>query len=243
LPVSLVTGSSGAIGAAIARRLALPGTTVVLHYHMHRARTDALADQIAALGARPVPVGADLSDLGAVDRFAEQVLAQVGTPQRVVHAAGVHQFALVQELPLSQWRNLQDVHLGAAYRLLAAFLPGMIRTGFGRVLLIGSVFGLRGGAMEAGYAAAKAGLSALARAMLGEVGRSGVTVNVLAPGAVATPMLDRLSEAELEDLRAAIPLGRLADPEDIAAAAAFLLSEEAAYISGCTLPVDGGYSI
>ncbi len=239
----LITGASGAIGTAIARRLALPGTKIVLHYHMQQARIDALAAEIDARGAQPIPLQADLTDLAAVDGFAADVLVRVGTPYRVVHAAGISQFALVQDLPLSMWRNLQDVHVGAAYRLLAAFLPGMISRRFGRVVMVGSIYGQRGGAMEAGYAVAKAGLGALARATLNEVGRSGITVNVVAPGAVETPMLSRLKDAERDALRTAIPMGRLADPDDVAAAVAFLLSDDASYISGCTLPVDGGYSM
>ncbi len=243
MSTSLVTGASGAIGAAIARRLAQPCSKIVLHYHMHREQIDALVAQMAALGAQAIPLQADLADLAAADVFAQQVLALVGTPHQVVHAAGTSQFALLQELPLSAWRNLQDSHLGAAYTLLRAFLPGMVQRGFGRVVLVGSIYGQRGGAMEAGYAAAKAGYAALARATLNEVGRSGVTVNVVAPGAIETPMLARLSEAERAGLRDAIPAGRLGRPEDVAAAVAFLLSDGAAYISGCILPVDGGYSI
>lgn len=243
MTTSLVTGASGGIGAAIAHRLAEPGARVVLHYHMQRSRIDATAAKIEALGALAVPLQADLSDLDAVDAFAREVLAQVGTPDRIVHAAGISQFALMQDLPLSIWRNLQDVHLGAAYRLLQAFLPGMVQRGFGRIVLIGSVYAQRGGAMEAGYAAAKAGLGALARATLNEVGRSGVTVNVVAPGAIATPMLARLSASELRDLERQIPAGRLGSPDEVAAAVAYLLSDEAGYISGCTLTVDGGYSM
>lgn len=243
MTTSLVTGASGAIGAAIARRLAQSDTKIVLHYHMHHEEIHALAAEISALGAQAIPLQADLTDLADADRFAQEILAEVGTPHRVVHAAGISQFALLQDLPLSTWRNLQDIHQGAAYRLLQAFLPGMVQRRFGRVVLIGSIFGQRGGAMEAGYAAAKAGLGALARATLNEVGRSGVTVNVVAPGAIDTEMLSRLSEAEKNGLRASIPMGRLGSPEDVAAAVAFLLSDDAAYISGCTLPVDGGYSI
>ncbi len=243
MSLCLVTGATGAIGTAIARRLALPGNTIVLHYHMHREEIDALAAQITALGAGAIPVEGDLRDLRAVDGLVQRVMDEVGTPHAVVHAAGTSQFALLQDLPLSEWRNLQDVHLGSAYRLLHAFLPGMIERHYGRFVLIGSVYGERGGAMEAGYAAAKAGYSALARATLGEVGRSGVTVNVVAPGAIDTPMLARLSDQERQELRAQIPLGRLGRPEEVAAAVAFLLSPPAGYISGCTLRVDGGYSI
>ncbi len=243
MTTGLVTGASGAIGTAIARRLALPGSKIVLHYHMHRERIDALAAQITALGAQAIPLQADLRDLSAADGLAQQVLNEVGTPHYLVHAAGTSQFALLQDLPLSLWRNLQDIHLGAAYRLLHAFLPGMIRRRHGRVVLIGSVYGERGGAMESGYAAAKAGYGALARATLHEVGRSGVTVNVVAPGAIETAMLSRLSDAEREELRGAIPMGRLGLPDEVAAAVAFLLSDDARYISGCTMAVDGGYSI
>lgn len=239
----LVTGASGAIGGAIARRLAHPGSQIVLHYHMHREQIDALAAQIIAQGAQAVALQADLRDLSAVDALVQQVLADVGTPHHVVHAAGISQFALVQDLPLSLWRNLQDIHLGAAYRMLRGFLPGMIRRRYGRVVLIGSVYGERGGAMEAGYAAAKAGYGALARATLNEVGRSGVTINVVAPGAIATPMLSRLSDLEREALGREIPAGRLGQPDEVAAAVEFLLSPDAGYISGATLRVDGGYSI
>ena len=239
----LVTGASGAIGGAIARRLAQPGSQIVLHYHMHREQIDALAAQIIAQGAQAFTLQADLRDLSAVDGLVQQVLADIGTPHHLVHAAGISQFALVQDLPLSLWRNLQDIHLGAAYRMLHGFLPGMIRRGYGRVVLIGSVYGERGGAMEAGYAAAKAGYGALARSTLNEVGRSGVTVNVVEPGAIETPMLSRLSDPEREALGREIPVGRLGRPEEVAAAVGFLLSPDASYISGATLKVDGGYSM
>jgi 3-oxoacyl-[acyl-carrier protein] reductase len=238
----VVTGSSGAIGAAVARALAAPGRRIALQYHMQATPVRSIVEELSALGAEAHAFGADFADLGAVDRFAAAVRERIGPPQVLVHAAGLSQFALLQDLPLLEWRRIHDVHLGAAYRLLQAVLPDMVRQGYGRVVLVGSVYGQRGGAMEAAYAAAKAGLAALARALLGEVGRSGVTVNVVAPGAIDSPMLDRLTGEERRRLAAQIPAGRLGMPEEVADAVRFLVSADAAYISGVTLSVDGGYS-
>ncbi|MDA8344159.1 MAG: SDR family oxidoreductase [Thermaerobacter sp.] len=238
----VVTGASGGIGAATARALAAPGSRLILHYHMQEVLARTLAGELSQQGAQAYPLGADFADLDAVDRFAALARDRIGPPEVLVHAAGMSQFALLQDLPLSEWRKLHDAHLGAAYRLLQAMLPDMVRQGFGRVVLIGSVFGQRGGAMEAAYAAAKAGYGALARALLGEVGRSRVTVNVVAPGAIATPMLGRLDPEERGRLEETIPAGRLGRPEEVADAVRFLVSPDAAYISGITLAVDGGYS-
>lgn len=239
----VVTGASGEIGAAVARALALPGTRLVLHYHMQEVPARTLREELSQRGTEAHAISADFTDLAEVDRFAARALARIGPPQVLVHAAGISQFDLVQDLPLSTWRKLQDVHLGAAFRLLQAMLPGMVREGFGRVVLIGSVFGQRGGSMEAAYAAAKAGYGALARALLGEVGRSGVTVNVIAPGPIDSRMLDRLSDEERAELARQVPVGRLGRSEEVADAVQFLASPRAGYISGVTLPVDGGYSM
>ncbi len=238
----VVTGASGEIGTAIARSIALPGSRIVLHYHMREGAARKLAEQLLRQNVEAHLVSADFTDLANVDRFAAAAEERIGPPDVLVHAAGMSQFALLQDLPLSEWHKLHDTHLGAAYRLLRAVLPGMVRNGGGRVVLIGSVFALRGGAMEAAYAAAKAGYGAFARALQGEVGRSGVTVNVVAPGAVETAMLDRLSESERMALKQQIPAGRLGRPEEVADAVRFLVSPGASYISGVTLPVDGGYS-
>jgi 3-oxoacyl-[acyl-carrier protein] reductase len=239
----VITGASGGIGAAVARALATPDSRLILHYHMREEAARNLAEELSRRdGVDAHPLKADFSDLSAVDRFAALAQERIGPPEVLVHAAGMSQFALLQDLPLSEWRKLQDAHLGAAYRLLHAVLPDMLRQGFGRVVLIGSVFGERGGAMEAAYAAAKAGYGALARALLGEVGRHGVTVNVVAPGAIETPMLGRLAQKERLSLEQTIPVGRTGRPEEVADAVRFLASPEASYISGITLPVDGGYS-
>jgi 3-oxoacyl-[acyl-carrier protein] reductase len=239
----VVTGASGEIGAAVAHALAQPGNRIVLHYHMREDAARKLAEQLLGLNVEAHPLSADFNDLANVDRFAAAAQERIGPPDVLVHAAGMSQFALLQDLPLSEWRKLHDTHLGAAYRLMQAILPGMVRKGAGRIVLIGSVFALRGGAMEAAYAAAKAGYGALARALQGEVGRSGVTVNVVAPGAIETSMLDRLSATERTALANEIPAGRFGRPEEVADAVRFLVSPKASYISGITLPVDGGYSM
>lgn len=237
----VVTGATGAIGRQIALSLSAPGRTVVIHGHRQAEALHRLSEQVRQAGAQPVERLADLADLEAVDRLAADIVRTVGAPDCFIHAAGTSQFALLQDLPLSEWRNLVDLNLGAAARLAGAFLPGMVRQEFGRIVFVGSVYGMRLGAMEAAYAAAKSGLHGLARALTGEAVRGPVTINVVAPGAIDTPMLGRLGPAERSALTDRIPVGRLGTPADVARAVRFLVSPEAAYVTGSCLPVDGGF--
>lgn len=239
----VITGASGAIGNAVALRLAQPGRSLILLGHRNRDALAALSRSVQRAGADVEVRMADLSDLEAADRLAADIVQAAGPPDSFVHAAGESHFALLQDLPLSGWRNLLDLNLGAPARLAARFLPGMVGQQFGRIVFVGSIYGTRSGAMEGAYAAAKAGLMGLCHALVGETARSGVTVNVVAPGAVDTPMLRRLDADELLELDARIPVGRLGSPAEVAHAVHFLLSEEAGYITGACLPVDGGWSL
>ncbi len=240
---ALVTGASGGIGAGIARALHAQGAIVVLS-GTRRDVLDALAAELDAQSpARAHVCPADLADPAASDALIEAAEAAAGPLAILVNNAGMTRDRLALRITDEDWNAVLDVDLAAPFRLARATLRGMLRRRAGRIINIGSIVGATGNPGQANYAAAKAGLVGLTKALAQEVASRGITVNAVAPGFIVTPMTDALGEAQRSKLTSAIPLGRLGQPADVAAAVTFLASDEAGWITGATLHVNGGMAM
>ncbi len=237
--VALVTGASGGLGDAIARALHAQGAKVVLS----GTRRDALDMLAATLGDGAHVCPADLREPGSADALMAASEAAAGPLDILVNNAGLTRDMLALRLKDADWDTVLDVDLGAPFRLARAALRGMVRRRAGRIIGIGSIVGTTGNAGQANYAAAKAGLVGMSKALAQEVGSRGITVNVVAPGFIETPMTDALSAEQRAKLTGAIPLGRMGRPSDVAAAVVYLASEEAQWITGATLHVNGGMAM
>ena len=241
--VALITGASGGIGAAIARALHAQGATVVLS----GTRVAALESLAAELGARAFVASADLALPEAADGLiaAAEAAAEAaaGRLDILVNNAGLTRDGLVLRMKDSDWQAVIEVDLAAPFRLARAALKGMLRRRAGRIISISSIVGATGNPGQANYAAAKAGLVGMSKALAQEVASRGVTVNVVAPGFIETAMTDALPEAQRTALAQRIPLGRLGQPGDIAGAVVYLASDAAAWVTGATLHVNGGMAM
>ena len=237
--LALVTGASGGIGAAIARALHAQGATLALS----GTRRDALDALATELGERAHVCPADLREAGAADALIAAAEAAAGPLAILVNNAGLTRDGLALRMKDEDWAAVLDVDLSAPFRLARAALRGMLRRRAGRIIQISSVVGATGNAGQANYAAAKAGLVGMSKALAQEVASRGVTVNVVAPGFIATAMTEVLTEVQKTKLIEAIPLGRMGTPADVAAAVTYLASEEAAWVTGATLHVNGGMAM
>ncbi|ABI63109.1 3-oxoacyl-[acyl-carrier-protein] reductase [Granulibacter bethesdensis] len=237
--VALVTGASGGIGAAIARALHAQGASVVLS-GTRRPALESLAD---SLGERAYIVTADLSDPAAAEGLVAAAEEAAGPLHILVNNAGLTRDMLALRMKDEDWQTVLDVDLTAPFRLARAALKGMLRRRAGRIIQISSVVGATGNAGQSNYAAAKAGLVGMSKALAQEAGSRGVTVNVVAPGFVETAMTDVLPETSREKLLHSIPLGRMGQPEDIASSVVYLASDEAGWVTGATLHVNGGMAM
>ena len=235
--VALVTGGSRGIGAAIARALAAEGWPVAVNYRSGADAAAAVAEEIAAAGGRAEPVQGDVADPQTPERLLEQSQEALGAPVLVlVNNAGVRADGLSPQLSDDDWGSVLETNLTATFRLTRRALRPMLRARFGRIVNISSVVGLKANPGQANYAAAKAGVVGLTKTVAAEVARRGITVNAVAPGFIDTDMTADLGE----ELLARIPARRIGRPEEVAAAVRFLCSEDAAYVTGATLTVDGG---
>ncbi|MDA8049171.1 MAG: 3-oxoacyl-ACP reductase FabG [Rhodospirillales bacterium] len=237
--VALVTGASGGIGAAIARALNAQGARVVLS----GTRTKVLEELAGTLGEGAFVSPADLRDPAAAEALIAAAEAAAGPLGILVNNAGLTRDGLALRLSEADWQAVIDVDLSAPFRLARAALKGMLRRRTGRIIAVGSVVGTTGNVGQANYAAAKAGLSGMSKALALEVASRGVTVNLVAPGFITTPMTAALPEAQRQRLAERIPLGRFGTPEDVAAAVVYLASAEAGWVTGATLHVNGGMAM
>jgi 3-oxoacyl-[acyl-carrier protein] reductase len=236
---ALITGASGGIGAEIARALHKQGANLAIS----GTRRDALEALASELGERVVVCPADLSDPAAAPALIAAAEAALGSVEILVNNAGLTKDGLALRMSDADWAKVLDVDLGAPFRLSRAALKFMLRRKSGRIINIGSVVGSTGNAGQANYAAAKAGLIGLTKSLAQEVASRGITVNLIAPGFIETPMTAVLSEAQRAELAGKIPLGRLGLPADIAAAAVYLAAAEAGWITGATLHINGGMAM
>jgi 3-oxoacyl-[acyl-carrier protein] reductase len=236
---ALVTGASGGLGGAIARALHGQGAHVVLS----GTRAEALQALAGELGERTSTAPANLSDAAAVDALIGQAESLAGQVDILVSNAGLTRDGLLLRMKDEDWDTVIRVNLEAYFRLSRAALKGMMKRRTGRIIGIASVVGVTGNPGQANYAASKAGMIGFSKALAQEVAARNVTVNCVAPGFIASPMTDALNEAQREAILGRIPAGRLGQGADVAAACVYLASDEAAYVTGQTLHVNGGMAM
>jgi len=234
---ALVTGASKGIGAAIARALAADGWQVGVGYRTDEAGARATLEAVEAAGGRGTLLAGDVSN-GTGDELVTRAEAELGPVLALVNNAGVRADGLALQLEDDAWDRVIDTNLSAAFRLTRRAMRGMVRARYGRIVNVASVVGPRANAGQANYAAAKAGLIGMTKTIAAEVARRGVTVNAVAPGYIETGMTVDLPDA----VKQAVPARRAGTPDEVAAAVRFLASEEAGYVTGTTLFVDGGMS-
>lgn len=236
---ALVTGASGGIGEAIARALHAQGATVVLH----GTRAEKLEALQKDLGARAFALAVDLSDRDAVAGLVDAASALAGPISILINNAGITRDGLLMRMKDDDWDSVLEVNVTASMSLCRAAMRGMMKARTGRIISISSVVGVTGNAGQTNYAASKAGMIGFSKSLAAEVASRGLTVNVVAPGFIETPMTDVLDESQKSALLTRVPAGRLGHADEIAATVAFLASDEAAYITGATLHVNGGMAM
>ena len=237
--IALVTGASGGLGSAIARALHAQGAVVVLS----GTRAEALETLKAELGDRAFAAPANLADTAAVDGLIGQAEGLAGPVDILVSNAGLTRDGLLLRMKDEDWDTVIRVNLEAYFRLSRAALRGMMKRRWGRIVGIASVVGVTGNPGQTNYAASKAGMIGFSKALAQEVAARNVTVNCVAPGFIASPMTDALNEAQRDTILSRIPAARLGQGPEIAAACVYLASEEAAYVTGQTLHVNGGMAM
>ena len=233
---ALVTGASGGIGAEIARVLHGAGATVGLS----GTRVEPLEALAAELGGRAHVLPCNLSDAVEVEGLVKRAAEVMGAVDILVNNAGITRDGLVMRMSDEDWASVLDVNLTSTFRLCRAAVRGMMKARWGRIVNIGSVVGTTGNGGQVNYAASKAGLLGLSKSLAAEVASRGITVNVVSPGFIATAMTDKLNEEQKGRILGSIPAGRMGEPAEIAAAVLYLASQEAAYVTGATLHVNGG---
>ena len=236
---ALVTGATGGLGASIARVLHASGATVALS----GTRAALLESLAAELGSRAHVIACNLSNPEDVEKLVPAAEGAMGSLDILVNNAGITRDGLAMRMKDEDWASVIDVNLTASFRLSRAAIKGMMKRRSGRIIGITSVVGVTGNAGQANYAASKAGMIGMSKALAKEVASRGITVNCVAPGFIETPMTDELNEKQKEAILASVPAGKLGTPEDIAAAVLYLASTEAAYVTGQTLHVNGGMAM
>jgi 3-oxoacyl-[acyl-carrier protein] reductase len=236
---ALVTGATGGLGAAIARALHANGATVALS----GTRAEKLETLAGELGERVHVLPANLSDRDAVDALVPAAESAMGQLDILINNAGITRDNIFMRMKDEEWDDVLEVNLTAGFRLCRAAVKGMMKRRSGRIIGIASVVGVTGNAGQANYAAAKAGMIGMAKSLAREVAARNVTVNTIAPGFIETPMTDALNDKQKDSILGSVPAGRLGRADEIAAAALYLASDEAAYVTGETLHVNGGMAM
>ena len=236
---ALVTGASGGLGGAIARALHAQGAVVAVS----GTRREALDQLAAELQERVHVLTCNLADKQEVEALVPAAEERMGKLDIMVANAGITRDNLLVQLSDAAWEEVIAVNLSASFRLARAAVKGMMRRRFGRIIGVTSVVAVTGNAGQANYAAAKAGMIGLIKSLAQEYARRNITANCIAPGFIATPMTDKLNEKQREAILARVPAGRLGVAGDVAAATVYLASDEAAYVTGQTLHVNGGMAM
>lgn len=237
---ALVTGASRGIGRAIALALAAEGADIAVNYAGNQAAAEAVAAEIEAMGRKAIIIQADISSNEAATAMVEQVAKEFGRVDILVNNAGITRDGLLMRMKEADWDAVLTTNLKGVFNCTKAAIKYMIKQKAGHIVNISSVVGVNGNAGQANYAAAKAGVIGFTKATAKELAARGITVNAVAPGFIQTDMTAVLNEKQVEAMQATIPLKRLGEPEDIAKAVVFLASDDANYITGQTLNVDGG---
>ncbi len=237
--IALITGATGGIGGAIAKQFYAAGATVMLT----GTRAEVLQNLAKDLGERAHVLAANLTDSAAIDALISDTEKQLGKIDILVANAGVTRDGLLMRMKDEDWQSVIDINLTSTFKLVRAALRGMMKNRAGRIISIGSVVGTTGNPGQANYCASKAGLIGFSKALAQEVASRNITVNVIAPGFIATPMTEVLTDEQKEKINAKIPLGRMGSPDDIAAAALYLASDAAGYVTGQTLHINGGMAM
>jgi 3-oxoacyl-[acyl-carrier protein] reductase len=237
--VALVTGASGGIGGAIARALHGAGATVGLS----GTREGPLQELAAELGGRAHVLPCNLSDAASVEALPKAAAAAMGAVDILVNNAGITRDNLFMRMSDEEWASVLDVNLTSTFRLCRGVLRGMMKARWGRIVNITSVVGTTGNPGQGNYAAAKAGLTGMSKSLAYEVASRGITVNCIAPGFITTAMTEKLTEDQRAKILTQVPAGRMGTAEEIGAAALYLASPEASYVTGATLHVNGGMAM
>lgn len=235
--IALITGASRGIGRAIALRLARDGFDIWANYASGKDAAETLCREIEAMGRKATPVGFNVREGNAVKAALEPLIEQQGVPHAVVCNAGITRDGLLAMMTDDDWQSVIDTNLGGFFHITRTVMREMLRKRQGRIIAISSLSGEAGNAGQVNYAASKAGLIGASKALAKEVAKRNITVNVVAPGFIETDMVKDLPKEELAKM---VPLQRFGKPEEVAAAVSFLASDEAAYITGAVLSVNGG---
>lgn len=236
---ALVTGASGGIGQAICGALTAQGARLAVS----ASNADKLTAYRDTLGGDHIAIPCDLSDAGSVEALIPSALAALGKIDILINNAGITRDNLTMRMKDEEWTDVIRVNLESNFRLCRAAARPMMKARFGRIISVTSVVGATGNPGQANYAASKAGVTGMSKALAQELASRGITVNCIAPGFIATPMTAVLADAQKEALNARIPMGRMGEGSDIGAAAAYLASREAGYITGQTLHINGGMAM
>ena len=236
---ALITGASGGIGSAIAKNLSQQGAHVV----MHGTRAGRLEELASEIGSNVSVVTANLSDRDAVGGLVAEAAKATGAIDILVNNAGITRDNLFMRMKDEEWDDVLEVNLTSSMLLCRSAIRAMMKARWGRIISISSIVGVTGNPGQTNYAASKAGMIGFSKSLAAEVASRGITVNIVAPGFIETPMTDELTDEQKQKLLANVPAGRLGSSQEVAAAVSFLASEEAAYMTGATLHVNGGMAM